>query len=142
MKILFICRANVGRSQIAESLFNNLSKKHKAGSAGTKVKESDGQTILSFAKIKPPAKNVIRVMSEEGINIENNIRKQVNKKMLNGYDKIIVLASKQECPDYLLNNSKTIFWDIEDAAGKDYDFHIKTRDIIKKKIKELLIELK
>jgi protein-tyrosine-phosphatase len=36
MKILFVCHANAGRSQVAKALFNKLSQ-HKAESAGTKV---------------------------------------------------------------------------------------------------------
>ncbi len=37
MNVLFICRSNAERSQIAEILFNYHSKKHKAFSAGADV---------------------------------------------------------------------------------------------------------
>ena len=44
MKILFVCKGNVGRSQMATALFNKMSK-IKASSAGTNVKEDEGQKI-------------------------------------------------------------------------------------------------
>ncbi len=42
MKILFVCKANNGRSQLAEAIFNKLVEgKHQATSAGTKVVRED-----------------------------------------------------------------------------------------------------
>ena len=40
MNILFLCKANVGRSQMAESLFGILSR-HNVMSAGSDVKKED-----------------------------------------------------------------------------------------------------
>ena len=40
MKALFVCNANMGRSQVAEALFNQLSSE-SAGSAGTVADASD-----------------------------------------------------------------------------------------------------
>ena len=41
MKILFICRSNAERSQIAEILFNYHSKRHRAMSAGVNVEKEN-----------------------------------------------------------------------------------------------------
>src|SRR3989344_5021055 len=140
MKILFVCRANVGRSQMAEALFNKMSKKHMAESAGTKV-DTTWETLIDFAKINPSAENVIIVMREEGLEVGHKTRKQINEEMLKDYDKVIVLARPEECPEYLVNNSKTVFWDIEDAVGTDYDFHVLTRDRIKRLIVKFIKEI-
>jgi len=141
MKVLFICRANVGRSQMAKALYNKLSNSENASSVGTIVdgyNGETGQTLEEFTKTKPHAKNVMIVMNEEGIDVSKYKREQLTEDMLENYDKVIVLLSPQECPDYLIKNPKTEIWDIEDAAGTGYDFHVKTRDQIKSRIKKLI----
>ena len=89
----------------------------------------------------PSAENVIIVMKEEGIDVSNNKRNQLTQGMLKKYDKVIVLARKEECPSYLVEFPKTFFWDIPDAKETDYSFHIKTRDLIKVKVKNLIKEI-
>ncbi len=50
MKVLFICRANVGRSQMAEAIFNKFSEGNLAVSAGLNPpKEWEGK-LLSKTK--------------------------------------------------------------------------------------------
>ncbi|MEK6872858.1 MAG: hypothetical protein AABW90_02510 [Nanoarchaeota archaeon] len=133
-KVLYICRANIGRSQIAEAYHNNYSHSSDAISAGTYVNEHDGEIIWENKN----AKYVLEVMNEEGIDIINNKRKQLNPEMVNQSDKIVMIAKKEDCPIYLTKNPKVIYWDIEDAKGTDYNFHVKIRDQIKLKVKELL----
>lgn len=144
MKVLFICRANVGRSQIAKALFNKLSKKHHAQSAGLSVDGyhgNTGQTLSEFATLRQHANNVIIVLKEEGIDVSDAKRTQLTPEMLKKFDKIIVIVKPEECPEWLLKNKKTIFWDVEDAAGTDYAFHVKTKDAIKKRVINLLNEI-
>ncbi|MBI2045321.1 hypothetical protein HYT23_04655 [Candidatus Pacearchaeota archaeon] len=64
MKILFVCKGNVGRSQIAEALFSKYSQ-HQVMSAGTKVFESENQKLKEI----PLAEPVIRFIKKEGMNI-------------------------------------------------------------------------
>ncbi|MDO8537812.1 MAG: arsenate reductase ArsC [archaeon] len=133
MKILFVCRANIGRSQIAEAFFNKLSKKHKAISAGAQVDEDNGKVLIEPKVIEP--------MKEIGFDISKNKQKQVTQKMIKEADKIICMAKKEELPDYLKKSNKLIFWKVENAKGKDYAFHCKIRDQIKKKVEELVKEI-
>lgn len=145
MNILFICRANVGRSQMAEALFNKLSGKHHSESAGTSVDNNrgkTGQTLEEFARdIDHKADNVIKVLKEEGIDVSKNRRTQLQESMLEKFDKVFVLCDEKECPDYLLNNDKVKFCFVTDAKGTDYDFHIKIREEIKKLVKSILEDL-
>src|SRR3989344_5808999 len=93
MKILFVCRGNVGRSQMAEALFSNYSN-HKVYSAGTKVYENEGE-------------------------------------------KIIVMAEPETIPEFLRNNNKAMYWEIEDPKGKsieDYRLLIKELKILIQKL--------
>ena len=79
MKIIFVCKANHGRSQLAEALFNNLAKgKHTAFSAGTKVIREDANREGQI--ISDP--NIITVMKEVGLDVSQNVRNQFTPEML------------------------------------------------------------
>ena len=112
MKIVFVCKANHGRSQLAEALFNNLAKgKHTAISAGTKVIREDvnkeGQTISD--------PNIIAVMKEMGIDVSKNVRNQFTPEMLNIADKVIVMSEPENTPSFLSQSNKAVFWAVPDT---------------------------
>ena len=135
MKILFVCRGNVGRSQMATAIFNKLSRKHHAFSAGTHVGEKEGQQIHDY---------VIEAMGEFGLDLLKNKRKQLNMEMVREADKVIILCEKREkrdFPEYLKNLRKVIYWQVEDGKGRDYEFHIKMRDQIKNLVEKLVKEI-
>jgi len=132
MKVLFICKGNVARSQMAPVFFNKLSKKHTAMKAGTQVNEHDGETLHPF---------VIKCMAELSYDLSNETRIQLTEEMVEEADKIIAICKKEVCPDYLLESDKVEFWDIPDAVHKDYDFHVKIRDEILERVKKLVEEL-
>ena len=133
MKVLFICRGNVGRSQMAEALFTKYTGM-RAFSAGTKVFKNENQKIKEILLAEP----VVRFMKKEGINIGKNIRTQINSKMIKQFDKIIIMAEPETIPAYLSNNDKIEIWDIKDPKGlsdKDYE---KIISQIKKNIKQFI----
>lgn len=133
MKILFICKANAGRSQIANAFFNKLSKKNKSISAGVLVKDKEGEKLPEF---------VLKCMKEEGCNLSNEFRKQLTPEMVRWADKIIIMTEKENLPDYLISeDKKNIFWEVEDGKGMPYEFHIKIRDKIKGNVKRLIKEI-
>lgn len=124
---------------MASAFFNKLSKKNKSISAGTQVGEKEGQKIVDD-------KNtilLIKVMDEEGIDIRNFKRKQLTPQMVDKADRILVMAEESECPEYLLKNNKITFWKIEDVNGRydSHEFHVKTRENIKKLVEKLIKEI-
>lgn len=133
MKILFVCRGNVGRSQMASALFTKYSG-IRAFSAGTKVFENEGQKIREISLAEP----VIRFMQNEGIEISENIRTQITQEMIEEFDKIIVMAEYQTIPQYLLNSNKAEFWEIEDPQGMDDEGYKKIISQIKSNLNHLL----
>jgi len=131
MNILFICRANVGRSQMAPAFFNKLSKKHKTIGAGTHVDEHEGEPLHEF---------VIQCMSELGYDLSKNTRKQLTPEMVKEADKIIVMTEKENLQDYI-DMSKVVFWKIDDAKNKSLEFHRQIRDQIKRLVEKLVKEI-
>ena len=112
MNILFVCRGNVGRSQIAAELFTKYSR-IKAFSAGIKVFEKENQKLNEI----PLAEPVIRFMKEEDLDVSENTRTQLTPSMIGQFDKIIVMSEPDTIPEYLLQNKKVEFWEIQDPKG-------------------------
>ena len=132
MKILFICKGNVGRSQIAEALFRKkFGDKHSVISAGTKISAPE----QPIGELMPQIQEVLDVMNEEGIDVSKAIRKQLTETMVSEADVAIAIMVEEEVlPDYLLSYPKLMRWDIPDPKGKDLEF---TRNV-KNEIKEYI----
>ena len=123
--ILFICRGNSGRSQMAEAFFNFLSKRVRAISAGTDPDE----------KIHPWT---IQVMKEVGIDVGRRKPRPLSHGLLKKADKIIIMESglsKNIPPKYF---PKLEEWRIEKLLGKSIGQIRKIRDKIKKKVERLI----
>ena len=131
MEVLFVCRANVGRSQMATAFFNRLSKKNKAVGAGTHVGKHEGEQLHPF---------VVQCMSELGYDLSRNTRKQLAPEMVKNADKIIVMTKKENLPDFV-DMSKVVFWEIDDAKDKPLEFHRLIRDQIKSLVEKLVKEI-
>ena len=132
MNVLFVCKGNVARSQIANAFFNKLSEKNKSVSAGTVVGEKEGESLHEF---------VIKCMTEEGLDLSKNKRKQLTPEMVILADRIIVIAEKENLPDYLTNSNKIIFWKINDPKNMSYEYCIKVKNEIKTYVKRLVKEI-
>ena len=136
MKLLFVCKGNVGRSQMAESFYEKYSQNSSVKSAGYAPDEWLGKKLDQTEHVKV-------CMDEEGIDVRNKISKKINGEMVNWSDKIIVFDSKkQDWPDFLRNSFKVEILEIEDPKNYDLVFHRKTRDLIKNKVKNLIKEQK
>jgi protein-tyrosine-phosphatase len=131
MNVLFVCRANVGRSQAAAEFYNQIVP-GKGASAGTIVNNDGGKVGAQRG-----AANIINVMKEHDVDISNNIRTQVTEDIVNDYDKVVVMTEPETIPDWLRANQKTEIWTITDAKDQNIE---KTREIaaaIKIKVQEL-----
>jgi protein-tyrosine-phosphatase len=138
-KVLFVCRGNVARSQFGEAFLKRLHPELEVSSAGTKVIGKDGtsrhgQKLYELGEI---ADNVIISMKEKDFNLSNSERTQLNEGMVDDSDLVIVMAEKDNWPEYLNNNSKAVFWDVLDPKGTDLYFHRKIRDGVLELVKGL-----
>lgn len=133
MKILFVCKANIFRSKIAEAYFNKINKDKgiKASSAGTGFK--------GF----PLSKNEKLVLKELGVDVKGK-QKKFDKTLLNSQDLIIVVADDVNIKDYLDKNyvGKVINWGIKDSE-EDFSKEAVKKIVLKiiKKVEKLNKEL-
>ena len=136
MKILFVCRGNVGRSQMAEVIFKQLNDKHEVLSAGTKVVSTDGESRhgQSLKELLPAGENVILALREQGIEVAQNTRTQLSPEMVEWADIIVTMAEPDTVPNYLSESPKNTYWEVKDPKGTDLTEHIH----IMKQIENLL----
>ena len=139
MKVLFICNANVGRSQVAEALFNQLSSE-PAISAGTVADTIVEKTKPASRRLKDGGSSAITYMNEEGVDISESLRDQLTPEMVQEADKVVVMADDDNWPNYLRNSDKVVVWTIEDTRGMDPDSARPIYDEIKRRIQDLVKE--
>lgn len=129
-KVLFVCLANVIRSQMAEAFYNNLSKSKEGKSAGI--------LYSSPLRFRKPHKYAIAVMKEAGIDISKKKVKQITLEMIDSVDQVYVMIHKEDCPYFLRECGKVKYWKIDDPLGGDLEDYQEARDKIKKKIESIL----
>ena len=136
IKVLFICKGNVGRSQMAEAIFNSLaSNKAIATSAGVDPGSYEGK------RISEAGPNVTACMKDIGLNVSDKVSKKLTKDMYNSADVIVSMVNKDVLPSHLQSSAKLVLWDITDPKSMDYAGHVAIRDRIYKKVKGLVKEL-
>lgn len=132
MNILFVCQANVGRSQVAMELYRK--KGGQASSAGTRV-DAPGATLAE----RPGAFNIVKIMNEDyGIDMMHNIRTQISEKNVEGYDKIIVMAEHNTIPEWLFDDKRVELWLVDDPKGQDISTTRRIVQEIKQKVDSLV----
>lgn len=108
MKVLFVCVGNINRSQIAEAIFNRLSKNGHATSAGLRPRRP-GVPLVSEHN------NPVRVMKEEGYDLSKAKIKKVTRRMVESADRTVLICKQEnltDAPDYLKDRPGAEFWDV------------------------------
>ena len=129
-KILFVCFANVIRSQIAEAYYNHFTKSKNASSAGV--------SFTHVSKYKHPIKEAIEVMKEEDIDMSKQEVELLRGDMVEKADKIYVLCDEDHCPYFLSSSGKVKYWNIADPLFTTMKNYRKIRDSIKEKVLEII----
>ena len=146
MKILFVCRANVGRSQVAQVYFNKLSR-HTSNSAGIAVDELivklhlRGRKLKDVTSISRAAEYTLEcIRNEFGVDIADKERQQLTPAMVDAADVIVVIAEKEQWPAYLKEGGKVVFWDIPDGVGQDDAFVYDVFTQVRRRVEQLVEE--
>ena len=143
-KVLFVCNANVVRSQMAQAFYNHFTQTQNADSAGVNAEKyptakiptvADFDTHLAAKDLDPLT--VIDLMREKGIEVGASERTQLTKDMLSNYDLVVNIANRNQTPDWLRGDN-VVWWKIEDPHAESRESAKLARDEIEKRVKMLL----
>jgi arsenate reductase len=128
MKILFLCRQNAGRSQMAQAFFERLAPEHETLSAGSEP---------------APAvhASVVQVMKEIGIDLSGRTPRRVDRAMLDQADHVISMG----CDDPAVceyPGRKVEDWSLEDPSKKPPEEVRRIRDEIRARVEALVARLR
>ncbi|NUJ97213.1 hypothetical protein HGA92_00305 [Candidatus Gracilibacteria bacterium] len=162
MKTLFICSANVGRSQMAEGYYNHFTNSRDGTSVAliedriNLLPEIDNESMIINKRIREyggkPSSMIQDIMREDGIDISFQEIKLLTKEICDEADRIILLLwlnleqdsefrVKGENPTkFLLKNysDKIQIKVVDDPAGEGIEKSRIIRDEIKLIVKSLL----
>jgi arsenate reductase len=127
-QVLFICVGNSSRSQMADALFNHLSRgRARAVSAGTQP-----------ARAVDP--NAVAVMAELGIDISGQSPKALTPEMVDSATRVISMGCgvQESCPAWARPDED---WDLEDPYHQPVEVVRRIRDQIRARVEALLREL-
>ena len=127
-KILFACRENACRSQMASAFAQYL--------AGDRFEVLNGGSEPAD-KINP---DMIKVMHEKGIDMAFRSPQTIDTVIAgNSPDIIVTMGCGEECP--FVPGARMLDWDLPDPAGKSLEFMRATRDEIESRVQKLIQEL-
>jgi len=137
-KVLFVCAANVGRSQMAEGFYNHFTNSNQAVSAAG---IQDCREKYEYR----PDRDIVKVMQEEGIDISNNLIKLVNEEIVSVSERIIIFCDPSLCPEYLKRNTRMMHVAIEDpyqlGLDKSHERKLEAYRSIRDKIRAFVLTL-
>ena len=126
-KILFLCTHNSCRSQMAEGFAKKLGQgKIEVFSAGSNPS----------GKVD---KMAIEVMKEKGIDISGQKSKGFGDLKEKNFDYVITMGCGDVCP--FVPARQKIDWDLPDPKGKPIEAYREIRDVIERKVQELILNL-
>ncbi|MGD8882847.1 MAG: NAD(P)H-dependent oxidoreductase [Desulfobacterales bacterium] len=127
-KILFACRENACRSQMASAFAQSLGgDKFEVLTGGSQPAE----------KINP---DMAKAMQEKGLDMAFRTPQTIASAISGNHPEIIVtMGCGEECP--FVPGAQMLDWDLADPAGKPLDFMRQTRDEIEKRVKNLIKDL-
>lgn len=122
--VLFICRHNTGRSQMAEAYLRHF---------------ANGAVDVASAGTTPadrPAAIVIEAMAEDGIDISKARPKLIDPEIAHRADRIITMGCDVTGVPRIDED-----WGLPDPKGEPIETVRKIRDLVKSKVADLLAKL-
>ena len=127
-KILFACRENACRSQMAGAFAQYL--------AGDKFEVINGGSAPAD-QVDP---DMVKAMHEKGIDMAYRVPQSIESAISKTTpDFIVTMGCGEECP--FVPGAQMLDWDLPDPAGKPPEFMRQVRDQIENNVKNLIKEL-
>jgi protein-tyrosine-phosphatase len=139
MRIMFVCHANVARSQIAAALCTAYAPQVAATSAGVEV-DVPGETLRQLARRQSRHNPyVIAVMKHVGLDVRHLRRTQLRAPMLPRYDHVVSMVDEAAAPRYLLDSPSYVYWNIADPARYGPAATMRTEEAVEVALLEFLL---
>jgi len=122
--VLFVCRHNTGRSQMAEAYLRQL--------AGDSVEVASAGTIAADR----PDPGVVALMAEDGVDISDARPKLLDPAVAERADRIITMGCDVEGVQRIDAD-----WGLPDPKGQPPERVREIRDMVKQKVADLLATL-
>lgn len=127
--VLFVCRANAGRSQMSQALFAEAAAgRHRALSAGS---EADPD-----AHVHPP---VVEAMRELGIDLADRQPQPLTPELAEQADVVVTMGCGDACP--YIAGRRYVDWELADPRDRPLEEVRATRDEIARRVRQLIAEL-
>jgi multimeric flavodoxin WrbA len=127
-KVLFLCRQNAGRSQMAGAFAQHLAgDKLDVATAGSQPAE----------KLNP---DMVSAMAEKKIDLAFRTPQGLEAALANGRpDAIVTMGCGEECP--VVHGALRQEWDVPDPSGQPMETMRQARDEIESRVKQLIATL-
>ena len=127
--VLFVCKANAGRSQMSQALFARAAgDRHESLSAGSEADPA--------GHVHPP---VVEVMRELGIDLADRTPQPLTQELAARADVVVTMGCGDACP--YIPGTRYVDWDLPDPKDQPVDAVRVTRDEIDRRVRELAAEL-
>lgn len=125
--VLFVCRENAGRSQMASALFDERAGGRHAGScAGT----------TPAAHVHP---TVVEALREVGIDVAARSPQPLTPQLAQGADVVVTMGCGDACP--VVPGKRRLDWDLPDPHDRPLSEVRAIRDEIGARVAALVIDL-
>jgi arsenate reductase (thioredoxin) len=129
--VLFVCRANRGRSVMSQALFEQAAAgRHHAISAGSEAEPQRG-----------PHPEVVEVMRELGIDVASQQPQRLTAELAAQVDAVVTMGCGDACPVIPGRRQLRLDWDLPDPKDRPIDEVRATRDDIRERVQDLVAEL-
>ena len=126
-RVIFVCVENSNRSQMAEAFAAHSRRRPRAGVQ---------RRVQTVGRVNPKA---IEAMKEIGYDLTAHQSKGLDEFNGKEFDAAVTMGCGDECP--LVLAKKRVDWQIPDPKGMPPDQFNEVRDLIERKVKELLEEI-
>jgi arsenate reductase (thioredoxin) len=129
--VLFVCKANRGRSVMSQALFERAAGgRHRAISAGSEAVAEGG-----------PHPEVVEAMRELGVDVAAQRPQRLTTELAAQADAVITMGCGDACPVIPGKKQLRADWDLPDPKERPLEEVRATRDDIDRRVRALLSDL-
>ena len=129
--VLFVCKANRGRSVMSQALFERAAAgRHHAISAGSEAEPHGG-----------PHAAVVQALRELGLDVADQRPQRLTTELAARADAVVTMGCGDACPIIPGKKQLRVDWDLPDPKDRPLEEVRATRDDILRRVERLVDEL-